>query len=232
MKGTQSDVRFILGLLVLSLAGNAFLARRLATGGGGARPLPTRAEFEKALSEQTRQAIPVSADGARVVVVKFNDYQCPPCRATHEAFEPVIARLQKEQPGAIKLVVKDFPLAGACNRSVAGPFHAAACEAAAAVRLAGSPEKAQALSEWLYAHQANLTADSVRAGYRQIVGGDWSEPGYARALASVREDVELGMTLGVAGTPTFFVNGLRVDAPTPELFAAAIERELSRAARS
>lgn len=46
----------------------------------------------------------------------------------------------------------------------------------------------------------------------------------------IREDVELGQTLGVQGTPTYFVNGVMViGALTFEEFKGLVEKELQRA---
>ena len=40
--------------------------------------------------------IPVEAPGGRRgVVVKFNDYQCPPCRQTYEAYGPLLEKWTK-----------------------------------------------------------------------------------------------------------------------------------------
>ena len=233
MKGTPSDVRFLLVLLTASLCANVFLVRRL-TSAGPARArgqAPTAEEFKESLSKQPRQVIPVPAGGSRVVVVKFNDYQCPPCRKTHEEYAPVIKRLQAAHPGAIEVVLKDFPLASECNSTVKGSLHPAACEAAAAVRLARRVGKQDELADWLFAHQASLTVDSVRSAARSITGREHGKADYETALAEVKEDVALGAKLGIIGTPTFFVNGMLVEAPTVQLFEAALEYELSRTGR-
>ena len=79
---------------------------------------------------------PCPTDGAKVLIVKFNDYQCPPCRMTWEQYKPVIAKYMAQYPGKVKYVTKDYPLDGECNVNTPGAGHAAACEAAVAVRLA------------------------------------------------------------------------------------------------
>jgi protein-disulfide isomerase len=230
MKGTLSDVRFLLVLLAGSLGLNVFLARRVWTSAPARPRVPTEAEFKDALAKQRRQTMPIPQE-ASVVVVKFNDYQCPPCRLTHERYTPVIARLQGDHPGAIKLLVKDFPLAAACNAAVTGSLHPAACDAAAAVRLARRGGKEAEMSDWLFAHQPSLTPDSVRAALRSITGRDHGADEYEAALAEVKQDAALGARLGVASTPTFFVNGMRVEAPTARLFEVALEYELARTGR-
>jgi protein-disulfide isomerase len=219
-------------LLALSLGANMFLTRRLMQQGTAASPrVPTIAEFKDSLAKQPRQSIPIPSDGAQVVVVKFTDYQCPPCRMAHDRLDPIIARLQAEHPGAIKLVIKDFPLATACNSGAQRSIHPAACDAAVAVRLARLSAQDGKIAEWLYAHQDSLTPASVRAATRSITGREYEDSDYAAALESVKEDAALGVELGVSGTPTFFVNGMDVNAPTPALFEAALEYELSRTTR-
>jgi len=234
MKGTPSDVRFLLVLLTASLCANVFLVRRLSSGAASARPpahVPTADEFRGWLAKQPRQPMPIPRDGSRVTVVKFNDYQCPPCRMTHEQYRPVIARLQAAHPGAITVVLKDFPLASECNSTVTGTPHPAACAAAVGVRLAARMGKRDELSDWLFANQASLTVDSVRSATRMVTGREYGRSDYEAALAEVKEDVALGAKLGVNGTPTFFVNGMLVEPATPQLFEVALEYELSRTAR-
>jgi protein-disulfide isomerase len=46
----------------------------------------------------------------------------------------------------------------------------------------------------------------------------------------VKQDAELGNQLRVQGTPTFFINGVRIDGGLrPEYLDAAIEHELKKA---
>ena len=66
------------------------------------------AEFDKWIEAQPRVQLPVSADGARVVVVKFNDYQCPSCRQTYVEYKGILEKLKAD--GRVKFVTMDFPL--------------------------------------------------------------------------------------------------------------------------
>ena len=99
----------------------------------------------------------VPADGAAVVVVKFNDYQCPPCRQTYMEYKPIFAKWEKQAPGKVKFMTKDFALERECNAAVSSDVHPAACEAAVAVRLAREKGKAEAMEEWIFANQPALT---------------------------------------------------------------------------
>ena len=66
----------------------------------------------------------------------------------------MFAKYEASQPGAVRVVMKDFPLESECNSNVATTLHAAACEAAVAVRLAREKKLAEPLEEWLYLESA------------------------------------------------------------------------------
>src|SRR5688500_4833053 len=52
------------------------------------------ADFEAQWKAAPRENIGVPADGAKVVIVKFNDYQCPACADAHRMYNGVIKALQ------------------------------------------------------------------------------------------------------------------------------------------
>ena len=70
----------------------------------------------------------------KVLVLKFNDYQCPSCRLAWILYKDIIAKYEKANPGVFVFENRDYPLETECGAGNAG--HAAACEAAAAVRMA------------------------------------------------------------------------------------------------
>src|SRR5438067_13940523 len=94
-----------------------------------------RSDLEQFLATAQRVPIVIPTEGARVLIVKFNDYQCPACGQSYLAYKPILAKYQAQSPGAVKMVLKDYPLNPGCNAGVA-MVHGAACEAAVAVRLA------------------------------------------------------------------------------------------------
>ncbi len=51
-------------------------------------------------------------------------------------------------------------------------------------------------------------------------------------LEQVRADARLGQQLGVQGTPTFFVNGIRVGSLRPAYFDAAIAYLLNKSGKA
>ncbi len=175
-----------------------------------------------------RSIVPADAAGASVVVVKFNDYQCPPCRQTWELYRPVKAKWDAAAPGKVRFITRDFPLEPECNAAAPGGSHQAACEAAVAVRLARGQDKVDAMETWLFSRQASLTPALVRQGVEEVTGITDFDARYAEQLASVRGDASLGATLGVNSTPTFFINGVKVPGMQPQMFDYLIEYELSK----
>jgi uncharacterized membrane protein/protein-disulfide isomerase len=187
-------------------------------------------QLDEYLSKQPRVPIVAAGgSGAVVVIVKFNDYQCPPCKATYGEYKPVLARLQQQYPGKIAFITKDFPLETECNSlpNLRAPgIHLSACEAATAVRLAREKGRAEAMEEWLFANQATLTPEGVKSAAASVGGVTDFDARYAKTLELVRGDIAQGLQLGVSGTPTFFMNGIRLGNFPGPVFQAAVEWEL------
>lgn len=190
------------------------------------RALPTPAEFEEWFASRPRRTLTELTEGARVVVVKFNDYQCPPCRRAYLEYTPVIRRLQARHPGDVRYVVRDFPLDSDCNPSVHRRLHPAACDAAAALRIARDAGHELEFERWLFENQESLTPGSVRERLVSLLGRPPETTEMAAALAGVRRDVEIGQKLEVSGTPTLFVNGVQMGLLSASLLEAALEHEL------
>jgi uncharacterized membrane protein/protein-disulfide isomerase len=201
--------------------------------GQAAAPAPTpqqTSEFERWYSSQPRVPLVVSPEGAKVLVVKFNDFQCPACGQSYLQYKPIFAKYEAEHPGAVKLVLKDYPLNRDCNDALGQTIHSAACEAAVAVRLAGAHNKTEAMEEWLYTHQPAMTPPSVRQAARDVGQIADFDAKYQSTLSLVKGDVALGRQLGIKSTPTFFINGVKVEgALPPQYFEQAIAYELQHA---
>ena len=186
-----------------------------------------RAQFERWYYMQPVVEVPIDPGTAKVLIVKFNDYQCPPCRQTYEQYQSILAKYTAG--GDVKYVLKHFPLESECNSRNAN--HVAACEAAAAVLMAQERGTADKLEHWLFANQGPplLTANQVRRAANVIGNITDFDARYASVLNQVKADVELGHKLGAQSTPTFFINGRRIPGGLPPAaFEAAIQMELNR----
>jgi protein-disulfide isomerase/uncharacterized membrane protein len=194
-------------------------------------PVPDseRANVQKWWDLQPRVDVPVAADGAKVVVVKFNDYQCPACKLTHDQYKGVFQKYAATKD--VRYVVKHFPLEGECNPHAPGGNHYASCEAAAGVVMARTKGTADKLEDWIFANLGPpvLTPAQMKEGVRTVGGIADFDAQYPTVLPEVTADATLGRKLGVTETPTFFINGRKL--PTlvqPQYLAVIIDYELKR----
>jgi uncharacterized membrane protein/protein-disulfide isomerase len=185
-------------------------------------------QLEEYLAAQPRVPVMVPSDGAAVVIVKFNDYQCPACGQTYRDYKPVIAKWNKEQPGKVKFLSKDYPLERQCNQFVGQDLHLGACEAAVAVRLAREQGRAEAMEDWLFANQPAMSPETVRNAAATVGNVKDFDARFPATLELVKGDIAQGAQLKITGTPTFFLNGMRLPGLRAEFFDAAIAWELRR----
>lgn len=168
-------------------------------------------DWHRYLDTQTPLAEPalLPTGQAKVLLIKFNDYQCPSCRQTWSAYRGIIAKYEREYPGVFVFETKDLPLEPECGLA---SNHVMACEAAAAVRLARAKNKGEEMEAWLFSNQSfEMTRDDVKRGLREVAQITDFDAQYAGVLPAIREDVQLATKLGVTGTPTFYINGVRVN---------------------
>jgi protein-disulfide isomerase len=192
-----------------------------------------RANVTKWWEIQPVVTVPVPADGAKVVVVKFNDYQCGACKLTFDAYKPVFAKYAANKQ--FRYIVKHFPLEGECNAAAPGGNHYASCEAAAGVLMARSKGTSGKLEDWIFGNigPPALTPDQVKEAIRTVGGVTDFDAQYPRVLQEVKADASLGALLNVDSTPTFFINGKRLPKTQvqPQYLDLLIEIELNRATK-
>lgn len=155
---------------------------------------------------------------APVTVVMFSDFQCPACAAAHPALKRVLA----EYAGKVRFVVRDFPLT---------TIHENAFQAALAANAANRQGKFFEYADILYLNQTRLDRDSL-IKYAADLGLnpkqfelDLKDEKFA---AEVRKDMADGQSYGISGTPTIYVNGIKIRQLTPENFRGAIEKALKK----
>jgi protein-disulfide isomerase len=196
----------------------------------GRPPFPDGEEFAQWFTTQPRTLTTLTSSVGKVQLVLFNDYQCPACKAAMLEHHSVIVRLQREHPGMIQLVERDYPIERECNPFANRDLHHAACEAAVAVRLASAHGRGREMANWLWENQARLTRETVlEAGSRMgLPIGD--ADAYAQTLEQVVADVRAGHELAVEGTPTYFLNGVRLQWVPAKQFEWALRYEIKRIA--
>jgi protein-disulfide isomerase len=182
--------------------------------------------FEKWFVTQPRMTDVLPQSTADVTIVEFIDYQCPVCKEANRYYEAqILAEARTRYPNRIKHLRVDLPLDNECNPRTK-TAHAWACEAAVAMRLADEKGKAKEFEAWLWENQRRLSPSDIYRGVREIAGvSDMSER-YAEMIAKVKEDIELAAKLGVASTPTYFINGVNLGFMPAQNWKRALRIEL------
>ena len=173
-------------------------------------------QFASVWSQLPRFNIGVPAEGAKVVVVKFNDFQCPPCGSTHFGYKPVLEKFEKSHPGAVRYVLKDWPWSPKCNFTLDasnGDMHPGACDAAAAARMAHDQghDAEMKMRDWLYSNHQGMSPATVKSAAESILGIKDFAAEYEKKLPAIREDITFAKSLKIRSTPTFFINGVRME---------------------
>lgn len=185
--------------------------------------------------EQTQQATevvevdlgdaPVKGNkNAPVTILEFSDYQCPFCGRYFKETLPLIIKNYVDT-GKVKLAFMDFPL----------DFHENAQKAAEAARC--FREQKSDLGYWsyhdkLFGNQESLSEENYKKWAKEL-GAD--ENKFVSCLDSgkyekaVKDDMDYGQSIGVSGTPAFFVNGKFVSGAQPySVFESIIREELNK----
>lgn len=183
-------------------------------------------EEEKAVDAQFQNPVKVDIAGspmkgdpnAKVTIVEFSDFECPYCRVGFENVE----QLLKDYPKDVRVVFKHFPLA----------FHQKAGPASKAAIAAGEQGKFWEMYELLFKNQQKLGSEPWNDFAKELglnldkFKADMASPETAKKLEA---DLALGKSLGVEGTPGFFVNGVQVKGARPvPYFKGLIDRWLKQ----
>lgn len=181
---------------------------------------PAAAAVDERLIRPDSHTLNVAADN-KVTFVEFLDFECESCRAAY----PAVEQLRKDYAGRVTFVVRYFPI----------PSHFNAERAARAVEAAAKQGKFEQMYQKMYETQSEwgeqrVPADAWFRGYAQELGLDLTAYDQAYAdpatLERIRKDVADGEALGVSGTPTFFVNGKKLQPESVQDLIAAIDAEL------
>ncbi len=157
---------------------------------------------------------------ASVILTEYSDFQCPACAAFH----PVVVELLEQYGDQVRFEYKHFPL----------PIHTLAQAAARAAEAAGQQGKFFEYHDVLFEQQAawsvNPNPTAAFVGYATGLGLD--EATFRRHFNAslirdrVRDDLNEARQLGLTGTPTFFLNGERMQFTTYQQFTEQVARAI------
>jgi len=158
---------------------------------------------------------------AKVTIVAFSDFQCPYCSSAHTTMKQILGNYS----GKVRYVHFNFPLS----------FHQYAEKAAEAFECAAAQDsvKAYKLHDMMYENQAaidvtNLKQYAVTVGLNATAFNTCLDSG--ATASSIATQQNYGSSLGVSGTPSFFINGkLLVGAQPYATFKQAVDQALAAA---
>ncbi len=166
-------------------------------------------------------------DTAPATLIEYGDFQCPACAA----YADVVTALGAEFGRKLQIVFRNYPLT---------QIHRNANAASAAAEAAGNQGKFWEMHDLLFGRQSqwsNLTtpeAADLFADYARELNLNLERYNTDVTSDAVKQkvaaDVRSGNDLGVRGTPTFILNGKKLQNPgTPEDFIALINAEIGDA---
>lgn len=156
---------------------------------------------------------------AKITIVEFGDFACPVCL---QAF-PTVREISSKYKNDIKFIWRDFPIVQDYSASLAS-----------AARCAGEQALFWPMHDKLFQNQAVLfknqsvsSADQLSALANQI-GADVAKfndcLNKQKYSPQIQKDLADGQSFGIAGTPTYFINGYKLAGDVPyDIFVKIIE---------
>jgi protein-disulfide isomerase len=156
---------------------------------------------------------------APVSIVVFSDFQCPFC----SRIEPILAEVLKRNPDTVNVIFKHMPLG----------MHQQAEPAARAAIAAQQQGKLWEMHDALFAaaSKGKLNAESIEKAAKDL-GLDMkkfkADVNSEATKERLSNDLSAARLAEVNGTPTLFVNGRRVNSPSPDFIQKMLDQELAK----
>lgn len=203
------DKRVIWGVIISSviiIVGGIYFAGRTKPAVPGL-DTPATTSTPKELEITSSDHVQGNAD-ALITLVEYGDFQCPSCAA----YNPLTKQLKQEFGDKLRFVFRHYPLT---------QIHEHAWAAAKASEAANKQGKFWEMYTMLFEKQADWskTKDelAIFSEYAKILGlnVDTFKKDFASSDVENRVHIDqvTGDSLGVNGTPTFYVNGRLINLP-------------------
>lgn len=151
----------------------------------------------------------IGTNNPKVTVVEFVDFKCPNCKA--EA--PILRQMMQKYGSKVKLIIRNFPVEST---------HPGANQLAVLAQCAYYQGWYWPLHDWLYENQDKLGESFAAADIDDLNSlFGWDPQKMKECFNSqevkvlVNKDYADANRFGVAGTPTFFINGKKVEGVVP-----------------
>lgn len=214
--------RILLWFLVALIIIGAFLAMIFLTSSGGSGP-GTSGTLSTPVTDEEWWRGNHDSD---IIFVEYSDFQCPACKSR----EPMIKDLLSEFGSHIRFVYRHFPLRN---------IHDNAQLSAQASEAAGLQGKFWEMHDIIFENQltwstqSNSAAEASFTSYALTLGLDIDR--FKDDLDSnivenaIDKDYESGISSGVNSTPTFFLNGTKLNPNTFDDFRASVREAVEAA---
>lgn len=174
--------------------------------------------FSKPAPAYTRQEL-ISADtntegnkDATNYLVEFSDFQCPACKV----FSATVNDIVKKYGDKLYFAYHHYPL----------PQHAFSVKASVAAEAAGAQGKFWEMHDLLFANQDSLSDAKVTELAKQLnLNMDQFTASLAdpKLKAKIDTDKALGDKINLQATPTFYLNGKKLNLATPDDLIQAVD---------
>ena len=165
---------------------------------------------------------------SKVTLVEYGDYQCPPCASVY----PTVKSVVEEYKDKIRFVFRNFPITS---------IHANAKTAAATAEAAGLQGKYWEMHDKIYEGQKQWSDLGINeraeffTNYARDLNLDINKFTTDMASKSVSTkisyDYAIGVKVGVEGTPSFYLNGKKLDQTIfgdQSKLSAALDAEIAK----
>lgn len=211
------EAKVLIGIGVASLI--LIVGAVFFLGQSSGKSTPVIAESGVLIKEDSQK---IATDSAKVNIVEFSDYECPACAAAN----PIIKQVVNDYQGKVNFYYRHFPL----------PQHKNAQKAAALAEAAGEQGKFWQMHDLLFGKQDEWIKPSdtmaLFLNYAQQL--DLEQEKLKKDMESekltnrIKRDLNDATSLSLNATPTFFVNGEKMESFAYETFKNKIDSELSR----
>lgn len=200
------DTKIFIGIALVTVAVLAFVVLGAKNQGGPAD-----------LSLINRGGVATGSAQPQATLVEFSDFQCPACQTA----EAAVAKVLETHADKIKFVYRNLPL----------PQHSLAFKAAQAALAANEQGQFWPYKEKLFANQESLKEESfqqIAADLKLDLGKFKTDLNSQKTVAQVQQDLNDARSLKLPGTPSFFLDGQRLELNSFDDLNKAVEEKLNK----
>ena len=147
----------------------------------------------------------------KITIVEFADFSCPNCKNSFSNIREISLKYRND----VKIIFRDYPIyENSINLALAG-------------RCAGEQGLFWLMHDKLFAKQGNFSLEEL-PNFANQIGADVNKFNNClkdeKYLNDIKKDYSDGELLEISGTPTWFINGYKIEGDIPhDLFIQIVE---------